>query len=137
MTVSLRPARGGLALGFAALITVLAALCGTILLRSLETYRSSAFHVWRLQARAAAEGAAALVASRGNVPDAPVSVGESVVVPGTPVMDGAPGSVTTVPLRAEVRSGGRERYSVEYLARFGADSPTTGPWTLLRLEEKR
>ncbi len=109
-------------LGFAGLITVLAVLCGSILMRSLETYRAAAFHHWRLQARAAAEGAAVAMARSPELVMEPLELGETVVTPGEPAAgDATPDGGLAIPLRVEVSRGGRVVYAAHYSARFVQD----------------
>ena len=61
MRIRPRVDNGSIMLGMAALIFILGMVCGTILLRSLDTYRATALGEKRLQARAAAEGAVVLL----------------------------------------------------------------------------
>jgi hypothetical protein len=62
--------------GFASLSAVLFILCGIAMARSLDTYRSSALGVEKLQARAAAEGAAIAWAAGTLHANTPLQLGE-------------------------------------------------------------
>lgn len=68
--------RGSFMLSFAALTVVLATLCATALMRSMETYQTSALAVERMQARAAAEGAAVAWSHGGLAEGAMLQLGD-------------------------------------------------------------
>jgi hypothetical protein len=120
-------------LGLMPLAMLLAVWCTLILERSTAAYRASAMLEWRLQARAAAEGAAVLVAA-GNParPPAAQRMGDALVTCGAPKPAGTGQMI--VPLEVAIRPHGDEetRYATHYQARctFNGDA-----WRLLRLEE--
>jgi len=123
--------RGGMILGFAALTFVLGMLCSIVLLRSMDSYRATALATQRMQARAAAEGAAVLI--RADGPTAlgqPLQLGDCIVRSDAPA-DGA----TSVGLRVEVHPNGSPRASLlmRYLLAAG-DATTTGAAPRLELQ---
>lgn len=69
-----RGRRGSSLLGFAGIIAMMSGMCAILMLRSTEMYRDGAMLEFRLQARAAAEGAALLLAD-GQVFDEPLRIG--------------------------------------------------------------
>lgn len=142
VTTTGRRDRGSFMLGFAGLIVVLGVLCGSVLLRSLETYRNSAFHLWRLQSRAAAEGAAVVLTRAGTAaaPE-PLVLGDAVVTAGgaepAGTQDGGTTGVISIPLHVEIRKGERPVYMERYAARLvPPEEAATGgrTWKLLALE---
>ncbi len=122
-----RTDRGGMILGFSALTVVLGVLCSIILLRSLESYQATATAVQRLQARAAAEGAAVLISAGGAGALAqPVQLGECLVRADTEASG-------TLPLLVEVHPNGSAKAALQlrYQLTLGNAGTTS---TISRLE---
>lgn len=123
--------RGSLMLGMAALIFVLAMLCGAVMQRSLDAYRASARLEQRLQTQAAAEGAVAVLLA--GVPDRTMEdleIGRA-RVSFEPAR--ADGPRLTVAMRVDILSReGRPFVSTNY--RSGFVQAEAGAWNLERLE---
>jgi hypothetical protein len=114
--------------GFAALLTILAVLCALVLARSLDAYRVSATLEQRLQARAAAEGAAVAIESRPDGTHEPMMIGTCEVSFAVP-QNGE--SATIVPLTVSVKPNGkRETLSRDFTAVYARGN---GTWALERL----
>jgi hypothetical protein len=129
MTVRLRDRRrGSFMFGFAALTAILAVTCALVLARSLDAYRVSAVLEQRLQARAAAEGAAVAIARDPAAPRDAMEIGACLVSFGAPQVSD---SASTVPLTVGVRpKGTRETMSRRFASVYAR---ADGGWTLERL----
>lgn len=124
--------RGVTMVGLMALAVLLAVCCSIILDRSVEAYRAGAMLEWRLQARAAAEGVAVMVANDPAHPPEPQVLGPATVICRPPQPAGNAQAV--VPMEVSIRPHGSTvaRYTARYLARCIRSG---AGWQLLRLEE--
>ena len=123
------------------LIAVCALTCGSLLLRSMQIYHASAMGQWRLQARAAAEGAAVLCRQAPEKKRGDVRIGDCLVrfrraADGVNETATRPGKAVPLTVILEVETRGKADQMV-YAARYAASYGRTpeGRWTLDRLEK--
>lgn len=115
--ITKRPTLGSFLYGLAAILVVLGGATALLLLRSTEVYRDAALAKWRLQALAAAEGAAVVLQENDLSFQAPLEIGHSRVTAGHAEEDDRGRSL--VPLQVEVLGkSGAILLSREYLAVF-------------------
>lgn len=81
-TTPTRQRRGSVTYGMASLILFLGAMCAITLLRAVDMYRHSAQQEQRMQALAAAEGVAMLVARDPEHPPSSTTLGNCVITSG-------------------------------------------------------
>lgn len=125
--------KGSLIIGVAALGAMLAIVCGSVLMRSLESYAATARAEQRMESRAAAEGATVLIAYAPHTRPADTDIGRCRIAFSPP--DSASDKIDA-PFRVDVmRSGPRPVLSEQYVARFLLDE--NGDWTLTQLEAVR
>jgi hypothetical protein len=123
------------------LIALCAISCGSLLLRSMQIYHASAMGQWRLQARAAAEGAAVLCRQAPDRSREDVRIGDCVIrfrrtpedAKDNAARDAKPSSLKVI---LEVETRGKSDQMV-YVARYAASYRATpeGKWKLDRLEK--
>jgi hypothetical protein len=123
--------RGSFMLGFAALTAVLFMLCAIALERSLDTYRSSALAVEKLQARAAAEGAAVTWANGSLHARTPLQIGECVTALDDETSSSA-GATTHISVQVHPKGSKAAALKCRYIAM--ADTGSSGTLKLQSLE---
>jgi len=124
MNATRRGKQGTALLSLIALTAISAMICGTLLMRSFEAYHASAMTEWRLQTRAAAEGAVVLLSADPSVRRSDGQIGACLIRYGEPQTSARE---TRVPFDAEVE-GKAERavFAARYVAHFRV-SPTGAP----------
>lgn len=133
MKFARRRNRGSMMLGMAGLTFVLAMLCASVLVRSLECYRVSAVGEERLQARAAAEGAVVVLLPSPLGDPKSLDIGCCRVNFFPAVQDG---NTATVPFDVEVRrSAERAVFTSHYSAHFVRAE--AGVWEFKKLETRQ
>lgn len=120
--------RGSFMLGFASLSVVLSVMCASALLRSMETYQTSALSVEKMQARAAAEGAAVAWAHGALQPNASMQVGECIAN----LSAAADPNLANINVEVHRKGSTRAAIVARYIA--SADAATSASRQLRRLE---
>lgn len=127
--INRRKRRGTILLSLAAILLVLGTMSTLVLLRSLETYRDGAQAKWRLQAQAAAEGAAIALEARELEFEQPLTIGHARV---TAEPASVAGEDRTVSLQVDVLGkGDNVLFSRRFVALYSQEGSEAGPWILV------